>query len=218
MNKLKLAFIGFSLLLVSGISSAVSISGNAQLQSDYIWRGMTQNTGDASINGGLDVEFDNGLYVGTWIASVVSGSEVDYYGGYTGSLGDIDYDIGYVKFDYPATEGGGDDFEELYIGVDLPMGIGISYASGEDGGAAGDTTGFGVSDNLEVSYGFDLGESSIGIAYGDYDGFGEYTNLTYDFSMGDFAITLGYSDYSDDASTDLTTESDNAFFINVGLL
>jgi hypothetical protein len=36
--------------------------------------------------------------------------------------------------------------------------------------------------------------------------------------MGDFAITLGYSDYSDDASTDLTTESDNAFFINVGLL
>ena len=218
MNKIKLVIISFSLILVSGISSAVSVSGNAQLQSDYIWRGMTQNNGDASINGGIDVEFDSGIYLGTWVASVASGSEVDYYGGYAGSMGDIGYDIGYVKFDYPAAAGGGDDFEELYIGVDLPMGIGISYASGEEGGAAGDTFGFGISDNLEVSYGFDLGDGSVGLAYGEYDDFGDYTVVTYDFSLGDLSITLGNSDFSDDASTDLMTEDDEEFFINVGLL
>lgn len=218
MNKIKLVIISFSLILVSGISSAVSVSGNAQLQSDYIWRGMTQNSGDASVNGGIDVEFDSGIYLGTWVASVASGSEVDYYGGYAGSMGDIGYDIGYVKFDYPATAGGGDDFEELYIGIDLPMGIGISYSSGEDGGAAGDTYGFGISDNLEVSYGFDLGDGSVGLAYGEYDDFGDYTVVTYDFSLGDLSITLGYSDFSDDASTDLVTEDEEEFFINVGLL
>ncbi len=76
---------------------------------------MTQNSGDASVNGGIDVEFDSGIYLGTWVASVASGSEVDYYGGYAGSMGDIGYDIGYVKFDYPATAGGGADFEELYL-------------------------------------------------------------------------------------------------------
>ena len=76
MNNLKLALISLSLVLVSGLSSAASISGNAQLQSDYTWRGMTQNNGDASINGGLDVEFDSGVYVGTWVAAVGTGAEV----------------------------------------------------------------------------------------------------------------------------------------------
>ena len=81
MNKLKLLIVSISLILASGIASAASVSANATLQSDYTWRGMTQNNGDASINGGLDVEFDSGLYVGTWAAAVGSGAEVDYYGG-----------------------------------------------------------------------------------------------------------------------------------------
>ncbi|MEM6529901.1 MAG: TorF family putative porin, partial [Chloroflexota bacterium] len=72
-----------------GIASAASISANATLQSDYTWRGMTQNNGDASINGGLDVEFDSGFYVGTWVAAVGSGAEVDYYGGLAGEMGDF---------------------------------------------------------------------------------------------------------------------------------
>ena len=70
MNKLKLLMVSISLILASGLASAASISANATLQSDYTWRGMTQNNGDASVNGGLDVEFDSGFYVGTWVAAV----------------------------------------------------------------------------------------------------------------------------------------------------
>ena len=81
MNKLKLLMVSISLILASGFTSAASVSANATLQSDYTWRGMTQNNGDASVNGGLDVEFDSGFYVGTWAAAVGSGAEVDYYGG-----------------------------------------------------------------------------------------------------------------------------------------
>ena len=101
MNKLKLLIVSISLVLASGIASAASISANATLQTDYTWRGMSQNSENPSVNGGLDVEFDSGFYAGTWLAAVSSSVEVDYYGGYAGELGDIGYDIGYVKFDYP---------------------------------------------------------------------------------------------------------------------
>ena len=218
MNKLKLLIVSISLILASGLVSAASISANATLQSDYTWRGMTQNNEDPSVNGGIDIEFDSGFYVGTWTASVQTGSEVDYYGGYAGSLGDIGFDIGYVKFDYPTQVGS--DFEELYLGVELPFGLGVTFASGEKAEDETKTEGFGISDNIEVSYGFDLGEGSVGLAYGEYDDFGDYLYLTYGFDFMDFAITVGYVDFSDD-STGMVGSYDkdsDTVFIDIGIL
>ena len=70
MNKLKLTLIGFVLVFVSTFANAVSISGNAAIQTDYIWRGMTQNAGDNPVNVGLDADLGGGFYVGTWAATV----------------------------------------------------------------------------------------------------------------------------------------------------
>ena len=56
MNKLKTLVISLVLIVSSGIASAVSVSGNMGLTSDYIWRGMTQNNGEVSVSGGLDLE------------------------------------------------------------------------------------------------------------------------------------------------------------------
>ena len=203
MNKLKLLIVSISLILASGIASAASISANATLQSDYTWRGMTQNNGDASINGGLDVEFDSGFYVGTWVAAVGSGAEVDYYGGLAGEMGNISYDIGYIKFDYPAVAGGGSDFEEAYLGLGLGD-FGLSFASGQDS----------ATDNIEISYGF----GDFGFAYGEYDDVGEYFYLSYGFELGDFAMTVGYTEFEDDASTSTMTADEDAFFLDITLL
>ena len=203
MNKLKLLMVSISLILASGLASAASISANATLQSDYTWRGMTQNNGDASVNGGLDVEFDSGFYVGTWVAAVGSGAEVDYYGGLAGEIGDISYDVGYIKFDYPAVAGGGSDFEEAYLGLGFGD-FGLSFASGQDG----------ADDNIEVSYGF----GDFGFAYGEYDDVGEYFYITYGFELGDFAMTVGYTEFSDDATTATMTEDEDAFFLDITLL
>ncbi len=52
MNKLKTLVISLVLIVSSGIASAVSVSGNMGLTSDYIWRGMTQNNGEVSVSGG----------------------------------------------------------------------------------------------------------------------------------------------------------------------
>ena len=203
MNKLKLLIVSISLILASGIASAASVSANATLQSDYTWRGMTQNNGDASINGGLDVEFDSGFYVGTWAAAVGSGAEVDYYGGLAGEMGNISYDIGYIKFDYPAVAGGGSDFEEAYLGLGLGD-FGLSFASGQDS----------ATDNIEISYGF----GDFGFAYGEYDDVGEYFYLSYGFELGDFAMTVGYTEFEDDASTSTMTADEDAFFLDITLL
>ena len=203
MNKLRLLIVSISLILASGIASAASVSANATLQSDYTWRGMTQNSGDASVNGGLDVEFDSGFYAGTWIAAVGTGAEVDYYGGVAGELGDISYDLGYVKFDYPGTAGGGADFEEAYLGLGLGD-FGLSFASGQDT----------ATDNIEVSYGF----GDFGVAYGEYDEYGEYFYLTYGFELGDFAVTVGYTEFSDDTAYDSMEADEDAFFIDIGIL
>ena len=203
MNKLKLLIVSISLILASGIASAASVSANATLQSDYTWRGMTQNNGDVSINGGLDVEFDSGFYVGTWVAAVGSGAEVDYYGGLAGEMGNISYDIGYIKFDYPAVAGGGSDFEEAYLGLGLGD-FGLSFASGQDS----------ATDNIEISYGF----GDFGFAYGEYDDVGEYFYLSYGFELGDFAMTVGYTEFEDDASTSTMTADEDAFFLDITLL
>lgn len=203
MNRLRIVIISLSLIFASGIASAASVSANATLQSDYTWRGMSQNNGDASVNGGLDVEFDSGFYAGTWVASVASGSEVDYYGGLAGEMGDISYDIGYVKFDYPALVGADNvDFEEAYLGLGIGD-FGISFAAGQD-----DAT-----DNIEVSYGF----GDFGVAYGEYDEYGEYFYLTYGFELGDFAVTVGYTEFSDDTAYDSMPKDEDTFFVDISL-
>ena len=199
MNKLKLLIVSISLVIASGIASAASISANATLQSDYTWRGMTQNGEDASVNGGLDVEFDSGFYVGTWLAAVGTGAEVDYYGGYTGEMGDVSYDIGYVKFDYPGTPNRAADFEEAYLGLSYGD-FGVTFAQGAST----------ATDNVEISYGF----GDFGISYGEYEDVGDYYYLTYGFEFLGFAMTAGYTDFS--ADTGGTDE--DTFFLDIGIL
>ena len=201
MNKLKLLIVSISLVLVSGIASAASISANATLQSDYTWRGMSQNGEDASVNGGLDLEYDSGFYVGTWLAAVGSGAEVDYYGGYAGEMGDIGFDIGYVKFDYPAVANSADDFEETYLGLSYGD-FGVTFAQGASS----------AKDNVEVSYAF----GDFGFSYGEYEDTGDYYYLTYGFEFMDFAMTVGYTDFSADAVSGKKDE--DTFFLDIGIL
>ena len=61
-----------------------SVSGNLQVTTDYLWRGVTQNGNKAAVNGGLDYQGAN-FYTGVWISSLASDSDsanaVDSAGG-----------------------------------------------------------------------------------------------------------------------------------------
>ncbi len=213
MNKLKLTLIGLALVFVSTFANAVSVSGNAAIQTDYIWRGMTQNGGENSVNVGLDVDFENGFYVGTWGATVGVGNsnlELDYYGGYTFEMGGIGVNIGAIQVKYD-----GDnqyDFSENYIALSLPMNVGLHYSEGDE-----------LGDYAEISWGMDVGTGSLAIAYGDMDSSngaadgGSHTTIGYSIPAGDLTVDLSYSDFSGDTNANGTMADQDAVVLTISM-
>ena len=213
MNKLKLTLIGLALVFVSTFANAVSVSGNAAIQTEYIWRGMTQNGGENSVNVGLDVDFENGFYVGTWGATVGVGNsnlELDYYGGYTFEMGGIGVNIGAIQVKYD-----GDnqyDFSENYIALSLPMNVGLHYSEGDE-----------LGDYAEISWGMDVGAGSLAIAYGDMDSSngaadgGSHTTIGYSIPAGDLTVDLSYSDFSGDTNANGTMADQDAVVLTISM-
>ena len=77
---------------LTGVASAAEITGNVGATTDYIWRGNTQAGGDASLSGGIDIDFGNGFAVGTWTGSLGGGGadanyEQDLYASYSTEIG-----------------------------------------------------------------------------------------------------------------------------------
>ena len=118
---------GFYQLLCAAAAATPSALGPelslyATLSSDYVFRGLSQSDEHASLQLGIEAEFDNGWFVGVWGAStdLTNGGrsrerEIDYYLGflhdvssrwaigaaisrytYPGSGGNVDYDYGEI--------------------------------------------------------------------------------------------------------------------------
>ena len=218
MNKLKLTLIGLALVFVSTFTNAISVSGNAAIQTDYIWRGMTQNDGQNSVNVGLDVDFENGFYVGTWGAAVDVGAstlELDYYGGYTFEMGGIGVDIGAIQVKYDQNNDA--DFSENYIALSLPMNVGLHFSEGDE-----------LGDYTEISWGMDLETGSISLAYGDMDSSsgsmaantadgGSHTTIGYSIPAGNFTVDLSYSDFHGDTNANGTTNNQDAVVLTISM-
>jgi uncharacterized protein (TIGR02001 family) len=69
-------------------ASAVTVTGNVSLVTDYAWRNVSQSNQDMTVQGGFDVAVDGGFYAGLWASGVDfndgddTNLEVDLYGGY----------------------------------------------------------------------------------------------------------------------------------------
>lgn len=80
---------------------------NVGLYSQYIFRGVTYTRERPALQGGADFVHSSGFYVGFWGSNVADTAinnaslEMDFYGGYTGSVGDVSYDLGLLQFYYP---------------------------------------------------------------------------------------------------------------------
>ena len=91
-------------------ASATTFSGNATLDSDYIWRGSSQTLGKPAIQAGLKAALDSGLY-GAWSGSSVNfgpavnaSSELDLIAGWNHDLSqDWNYDINLTHYLYPGS-------------------------------------------------------------------------------------------------------------------
>ncbi len=196
MKSIKIALTSMFLIL-SSYASAVEISGNVGLSSDYIWRGMTQTSGDVAVNGGFDLATDNGFYFGTWASNADGVStdaddkvtakasmELDVYLGFSGEMGNenMSYDIGYISVIYPGNDAL--DFEEAYIGFNI-YGLSILYSAGQDSSP----------DYSEIGYSVDAGPGSFGVSYGEYEDTGDNTLIGYDWGIGNFSLGFYYYDF-----------------------
>ncbi len=224
-KKLLTAAVGTALLAGAFTTpvQAFDVSGNIALVSDYRFRGISQTGKDAAIQGGFDVSFEPGFYVGTWASSVDFGGdnptgsygtmEIDYYAGWAGPIGDTDFgvDVGYFYYDYPGDtidpKGAYQEFSATGSWKDLSLGVIYSddfYA--KTGEYWYYNAGYSLSFMEDFSLGFHVG-------YNDLDQDKTIEDYT------DWSVTLGYSVFGVDLAvayvdTDL---DDQACFGDAGI-
>jgi len=118
-----------------------SFTANAGLFSDYRFRGVSQTNRHPAFQGGFDFSHKLGFYVGNWNSNVDSGLynggnlEMDFYGGYKGTVNEFSYDAGVLYYYYPGSGSNGApgtfkvDNTELYVsGGWGPFSLKYSYA------------------------------------------------------------------------------------------
>jgi uncharacterized protein (TIGR02001 family) len=165
-----------------------TVSGNAGVTSNYLFRGVSQ-AGGASVSGGLTYT-DGALSLG---ASAYSLGEADADGADTEVNYVVSYavndalSVGATVYSYNGVAGSDRDGTEINVGYDLGVAT-ISYASGSEGAIDGDTA-------LALSYGFDIAEGVAGsLTYGDYsddsDNAGDYDYLQLDISYENLTVSI----------------------------
>lgn len=142
-KKLLPAALATALLAGATVAQAdMEISGNVALTSDYKFRGISQSDEDIAIQGGFDLGWDNGIYIGAWGSTVDfnfaegeggDGSlELDYYVGWASDIGDSGFgiDVGYLYYDYPGDDSSGEgDYQEIYGSLSWnDLAVGIAYS------------------------------------------------------------------------------------------
>src|SRR3989440_10997155 len=87
------------------------LTGNIALVSDYRFRGISQTFEEPALQGGFDYAHSSGLYLGNWNSNVSQGAgfpggniEMDFYGGWKKTFGDIGLDLGAIYYYYPGTD------------------------------------------------------------------------------------------------------------------
>ena len=173
--------------------SALEISANLAITSNYVWRGMTQSSKSPAVQGGIDLGY-NGFYLGAWGSNVEfkDGSnnnlEADIYAGYAAEIAGIGYDIGFIQYAYP-NDSDALNFEEAYIGLSKDFGaFGVNgkYSFGLDD--APDYWDLGASAALPM-------DSTLAFTYGDYDTYGTNYIVSLAKEFGKFEISVAYTDF-----------------------
>ena len=198
------SIIALALGSVSGLAQAQaaapesSLSFNVGAVSDYRYRGISQSRLKPAVQGGIDYADKSGFYVGAWASGIKwikdaggdASVEVDLYGGYKGAVGDVSYDVGFLRYEYSGNKMGNvagfanANTNEVYGAATVgPVTLKYSHAL---------TNLFGFVDSkssyyVDLSGTFDLGS---GLSLVPHVGYQSVKN-TPAASYTDYALTLG---------------------------
>ena len=95
------------------------------------------------------------------------------------------------------------DAEEIYLGLGYSY-FGFTYYAGQDD----------IDDTLEFSV--SLGDTGLGLTYGDMEDIGEYTILSYDLpiSIAGLSVSLSWNDIDYEADA---AEDDDVFAVTLSM-
>ena len=189
-------------------TSAITVSGNVGIVTDYRFRGVSLSGGDPAIQGGVTLTHDSGFYAGTWGSSIDDGGsdiygdmELDLFAGWSGSVAEgVGLDVGLLYYAYPTNASGVDaEYFEPYVTLSGTLGpvtakAGVNYAWKQDS--------LGGNDNLylhtELSAGIPNTPLTINGHLGYTDGAlappllaGTADDTGFDWSIGASATVLG---------------------------
>jgi len=199
-------------LLLSGVLAASSlattvqaaespVTANFAVTSNYIFRGVTQTSDIAAVQGGIDYAHGSGFYVGTWMSNYSTGSqyENDIYGGYTMEIGSVGMDFGTILYRYPVgpTQS---DLQEVYANFaikDFEFGVALTISKEGNPADENDLYYWG-------SWSTDLKKDlSLGVLVGGYDydaaATEDYNHYQVSLTKGDFIFALDKNDLTGDA-------------------
>lgn len=155
---MKLSLLANALLASSMLFTAVTanaadpitVTGSAAFTSDYLFRGVSQTSNGAAVQAAMTFTHESGAYFGLWGSSITSfantsgdgaGLELDTLLGYSGKAGEVAYDVGAMRYNYPglSTENNSTkdvngkiveaDYNEIYASIST-MGakVGFNYS------------------------------------------------------------------------------------------
>jgi uncharacterized protein (TIGR02001 family) len=117
-----------TILLTTPMVSQAEVSSSATLASMYLWRGLDISDNKPAVSGDITYSHDSGFYASLWLSSegtFDNSYESDWTIGFSGSVKDFGYDVGYYKIWYPELidsstgkpQTFGDAAAEAYVGL-----------------------------------------------------------------------------------------------------
>ena len=90
--------------------AAPEVTYNVGVVSQYRYRGLAQGKGQPALQGGVDYANTGGYYLGAWASQIkwiedadkkaAGKTELDLYGGYKFKANDLDFDVGFLRYQY----------------------------------------------------------------------------------------------------------------------
>ncbi len=192
-------------------------SANVALTTDYVFRGISQSNEEPTVQGGIDWSHpETGLYLGVWGSGVDftdATTEMDAYGGISGSIDQFSWDLGAIYYYYPGADDSLNyDFWELAAAAGYDFGIlqaslSLNY-SPDYFGSSGDSYYLGAYTTVPLPYDLTLNGHVAHQWISDNASFGtkDYTDwsLGLGYTVEGFDLGLTYTD------TDLSEPQDCA--------
>ncbi len=178
--------------------SDFEFSANVGFVSEYSFRGIQQADEGPAVQGGFDVSHTSGFYAGVWGSNVdfndgdEATMELDVYAGYSGDVGNFNYDIGAIYYSYPGADTPREyDFYELSaaVGYDFEVfatSLAFNY-SPDNFNETGDSEYLSLAVDVPLPHDFSL-SGHVGYQWID-----DHANFGIAKDYADWSVGLGYN-------------------------